>query len=104
MQRCSEKAFAMCPHRKFCCTIDDATFADNSECAAFNRAVEDKPMTNADRIRAMSDEELVKFMQDPFCNKRTNEECVISYCGVCNQCVLDWLQQPVEEGYHGGDS
>lgn len=47
MQRCSEKAFAMCPHRKFCCTIDDATFADNSECAAFNRAVEDKPMHNA---------------------------------------------------------
>ena len=54
--------------------------------------------TNADRIRAMSDEELAKFLHEPFCDKRTHEECTISYCGVCDQCVLDWLQQPAEEG------
>ena len=53
--------------------------------------------TNADRIRAMSDEELAKFLQEPFCDKRTHEECTISYCRVCDQCVLDWLQQPVKE-------
>ena len=52
--------------------------------------------TNADRIRAMSDEELAKFLQEPFCDKRTHDECTISYCGVCDQCVLDWLQQPAE--------
>ena len=53
-------------------------------------------LTNADRIRAMSDEELAKFLHEPFCDKRTHEECTISYCGVCDQCVLDWLQQPAE--------
>ena len=56
------------------------------------------PQTNADKIRAMSDEELAKFLQEPFCDKRTHEECTISYCGVCNQCVLDWLKQSAEEG------
>ena len=54
--------------------------------------------TNAQKIRAMSDEELSKVIREPFCDKRTHEECTISYCGVCNQCVLDWLQQPAEEG------
>lgn len=52
--------------------------------------------SHADRIRAMSDEELAKFMQKPFCDKRTDEECKISYCGVCDQCILDWLRQPAE--------
>ena len=55
------------------------------------------PQTNADKIRAMSDEELSKVIREPFCDKRTHEECTISYCGVCDQCVLDWLQQPVKE-------
>ena len=63
MQRCSKKAFAMCPNRKFCGTAEDAEFADDSECAEFNRAVENKPMTNADRIRAMRDEELAEFIK-----------------------------------------
>lgn len=52
-----------------------------------------KPVTNAQKIRAMSDEELSKVIREPFCDKRTHEECTISYCGVCDQCVLDWLQQ-----------
>lgn len=56
------------------------------------------PQTRADKIRAMSDEELSKVIREPFCDKRTHEECTISYCGVCDQCVLDWLQQPAEEG------
>ena len=57
----------------------------------------DQMPSNADKIRAMSDEELAKFLHEPFCDKRTHEECTISYCGVCDQCVLDWLQQPVKE-------
>ena len=58
---------------------------------------EEKSQTNADRIRSMSDEELSKVIREPFCDKRTHEECTISYCGVCDQCVLDWLQQQAEE-------
>ncbi|MGM9669739.1 MAG: hypothetical protein ACI3VZ_08305 [Faecousia sp.] len=50
MQRCSKRAYAMCPTRHLCGTLDDATFTEDSECAEFNRAVEAKPMTNADRI------------------------------------------------------
>ena len=59
-----------------------------------------KPMTNADRIRAMSDEELAVWMCDM---------CVCSEC--CTACIakppacpgesegawLEWLQQPAKE-------
>ena len=53
--------------------------------------------TNADRIRAMSDEELAEFIRTPFCDRRTNEECKLSYCGVCEVCVMDWLKRLAEE-------
>ena len=105
MQRCSKKAFAMCPNRKFCGTAEDAEFADDSECAEFNRAVENKPMTNADRIRAMSDEELVVFL-DGFSGRcldcaedAENKSCPIykngHYCRP--QDIMKWLQQPAGE-------
>lgn len=93
MQRCSEKAFAKCPTRHLCGRVEDATFADNSECAAFNRAVEDAPMTNGDRIRAMSDEELCEFLMcDVICDQKMSPDCED-----CEKCVMDWLQQPAEE-------
>lgn len=94
MQRCSEKAFAMCPIRHLCGTREEATFSEYSECAAFNKAVDGKPMTNADRIRAMSDEELAMVIMCPyatepeFCN-RLAENCV--------DCCLEYLQQPAKE-------
>lgn len=54
MMQCSEKAFAMCPTRHLCGSRDDATFTDDSECAEFNRHVEDLPMimetTKAERL------------------------------------------------------
>ena len=59
-------------------------------------------MTNAQKIRAMSDEEMAKFIHKPFCDNRTHEECTISYCGDCYQCGLDWLQQPAEGGLTNG--
>ena len=62
MQRCSERAFAMCPYRHECGTIHEATFSDNSDCAEFNRKVENMPMTNADKIRAMMDEQLAAWI------------------------------------------
>lgn len=57
MLRCSPKAYAQCPDRHLCGPIEDATFTEGSECAVFNRAVEAKPMTNADRIQSMGDKE-----------------------------------------------
>lgn len=57
-------------------------------------------MTNADRIRAMSDEELAKFIsiQSDDCLCSNNSKCDY-HCGgdSCLKVLLDWLQQPAEE-------
>lgn len=75
------------------------------KCGAFK-----PPMTNVDRIRAMSDEELAKAI-----NLLAEGESVIQYCrhlpecdedlerdtviplDRCEKCALHWLQQPVKE-------
>ena len=49
------------------------------------------PMTNADRIRAMSDDELAMFMDGSDCPPE--EKCTES----CYECWLSWLRQPAEE-------
>lgn len=53
-----------------------------------------KRTTNADRIRAMSDEELAKLLDHELgcpvtgdCEKMSRD---------CNACWLDWLKQPAE--------
>ena len=69
-----------------------------SECVGFIKFKVKNLPTNADHIRSMSDEELAKFIHEPFCDNRTHEECTISYCGDCYQCGLDWLRQPAEGG------
>ena len=53
------------------------------------------PQTNADRIRSMSDEELAEIIA---CHKGLFDrmEC-FDYSRHCEDCVLEWLQQPAEE-------
>lgn len=63
---------------------------------------------NADRIRAMDDEELGKFLMQahdgaleiPFC--KDNDECFDDIDAItnakCMACMMAWLQQPAEEG------
>ncbi len=73
-------------------------------CPMSNMVFEEKPMTNADRIRAMTDEELIAWAHNQI-------GCGISYfpCGVvcdgecntysreeCDDKILKWLQQPAE--------
>ena len=55
---------------------------------------EPKPQTNADRIRAMSDEDLAAVV---LCTKQfdMNAPC---YGMTCHECALDWLRQPVKDG------
>ena len=48
--------------------------------------------TNADRIRAMSDEELAEFITSCGCPDHARS-CQRS----CEQCNLEWLKQPAEE-------
>lgn len=54
-----------------------------------------KKQTNADRVRAMSDEELAEFMWSG-CDNITQEACK-RHAG-CVGCWLDWLQEEVDDG------
>ena len=60
-------------------------------------------MTNADRIRSMSDEELATMLKD---YKDCSKNCIISNGKHCYQVceeesvLLKWLQQPAEEDKH----
>lgn len=65
------------------------------------------PMTNADRIRAMSDEELASiFLRADFCKCCEHEKggvcnfiCVYPNIPIyegCRQAALKWMKQPVE--------
>lgn len=55
-----------------------------------------QPITHADRIRAMSDEELAEWhkqMMEGYCPRPTSE-CPSD----CYQCWLDWLRQEADNG------
>ena len=62
-----------------------------------------KVLTNADRIRAMSDEELAAFWgADGFCDI-CEEGCDhFTYIGDCEMQFLRWLKQPVKDGEGDG--
>ena len=94
MLRCSPEAFAKCPTRALCGNIQEATFTEGSECDLFNQTVTDQPMTNADAIRCMSDEDLAEFLFALMKN-------TLMLCGIRQstyvQNPLSWLKQPKED-------
>ena len=51
-------------------------------------------VTNADRIRSMTDEELAKIMTDDFCELLCGSP--ISCDGDCEKKMLRWLKQEVD--------
>ena len=56
-----------------------------------------EPMTNADRIRAMSDEELAEYIgQHTLCDRIQDEGDWCDKRAVCRDCLTDWLRQPVK--------
>lgn len=61
------------------------------------------PMTNADRIRAMSDEELAEFISRIEIGDFGPQVYGKTFCDMCkgqyecDDCRLWWLQQPEEE-------
>ena len=68
-------------------------------CPGYDKCKQYKPnyTTNADRIRAMSDEELCEFLGEyKFCDicEEGCDNC--TYNGDCDKRLLNWLQQPVE--------
>ena len=50
--------------------------------------------TNADRIRAMSDEELAEFLNTRGCPSENHSNC---FEMSCKHCWEKWLKQPAEE-------
>lgn len=73
--------------RRYACDIDP------DKCDEWPDPV---PMTNADRIRAMSDEELAEFIKNikvraVFCKAAKNNDAFDELCSA------EWLQQPAEE-------
>ena len=59
-------------------------------CPMSNMPSKQKPQTNADRIRAMTDEELGQFLGEWAADSKFWK------CDGTGEC-LDWLQQPAEE-------
>ena len=55
----------------------------------------EKPQTNADRIRAMSDEELAELFADNNCGYcRIHDFCFAKGCAInCEDMWLDWLRE-----------
>ena len=49
-----------------------------------------EPLTNAQKIRSMSDEELAEIIMCPY----NIDEELCSKAGICLDCCLKWLQQP----------
>lgn len=61
--------------------------------------VQTKPITNADRIRAMTDEELATVIawpylaSPPWCSQHTTCPYISEDPTPCDKCALDWLKQ-----------
>ena len=60
-----------------------------------------KPITNAERIRAMSDEELAKFLCEFRSLGASNHPCNFckaeEFCSLGHNGMIDWLHRPAEE-------
>lgn len=93
MIRCSPEAFAKCPTRALCGNLQEATFTEGSECDLFNQSIADSPLTNADAIRCMSDDDLAEFLFSVM-------KSTLALCGVATPAHIQkatvWLQQPME--------
>lgn len=70
---------------------------------AFEAQKKENVRTNADRIRAMSDEELAKYLLDVEQGNFTIDCCNDRFCDTqncchdCTEAAIKWLKQPVEE-------
>lgn len=56
-----------------------------------------KPMTNGDRIRAMTDEELIAAFGGRICDVIPAEDCPGMDHTCCHSCLIKWLGSPEKE-------
>ena len=98
------------PKVRIVCICEDCARHARGECTWWSGVTaceefEQIPPTNADRIRAMSDGELAKFMIRNTCAVYSSpEDCDYSCDGfeTCYDSWLDWLQSPAEGGGEDG--
>ena len=70
---------------------------DSVDATAFAYAEKKKPMTNADRIRGMTDEELAEWIKLMVCKYRSCGNCPMSDWCEPDKGIAEWLKAPVEE-------
>ena len=93
---CSWSYGTSIPHENFNIYEDGELY-----CVGIVCDINESKKTNADKIRAMSDEELAAFL----CNLRSEEaygnacsNCVAeSFCHIGHTGMIDWLRLPVED-------
>lgn len=76
----------MMPRCEMCGEWPDCPWKTDPEimCGEFHP----KPITNADRIRAMADEELARFIRDQIIDRNI---------GIPSETWLDWLKQEAKD-------
>ena len=72
---------------------------DDGKCHYKNECGHKAPLTNADRIRAMTDEELAELIDRETDSCAPTGDCE-RMSRDCKACWLEWLQQPAEEDDH----
>ncbi len=70
-------------------------------CILENVSPTGKKATNADRIRSMNDGELAKLLLDGRRGSKCDDQPQNEWGSMnCFQCMMNWLQQPAEDGDH----
>lgn len=92
MKSCRECCYAAPTGANLYCSINDCYVGELS-CDDFEPIV--KAKTNADRIRAMTDEELAVFIANAVdcCNCKHPRNGCSENDETCAACWLDWLKQ-----------
>ena len=88
---------------KYCLDLATKEKEHTCNCKHNNNSRDNEPCcrcdsrhTNADRIRSMTDEEMVEFMSCPYM-KDMYDECVHGWHYYdCSKCKLEWLQSEAE--------
>ena len=97
MLKCDPRAFARCPYKRSCVSVEEATFTEDSDCDKFNQKVLQSKETNADKIRAMSDRELATFLYT-LSRSCADHACLTCPIGAVNcQVLLAWLKRTRED-------
>lgn len=88
---------------ELCDALDMAISALRQQDVADKDVGKNEPLTNAQKIRSMSDEELAKMLWKSGRNYRSIcADQAVDYSEHYNH-IIEWLQQPAEEDKHEAD-